>query len=145
VSTRSTIAIELADGTVKQVYCHSDGYLSYNGRVLFEHYSDPAKAEQLINLGDLSMLGIVIGEKIDFNHRLAYNENHQATQCRAYGRDRGETGTEARTFWNFAMYEMTHDREQYAYILRNNGQWYVAIGECVFIELAGALNLEAAA
>ena len=48
MSTRSTIAIELADGTVKQVYCHSDGYLSYNGRILFEHYSDPAKLEELI-------------------------------------------------------------------------------------------------
>jgi hypothetical protein len=145
MSTRSTIAIELADGTVKQVYCHSDGYLSYVGRVLFEHYSDPAKLERLIELGDLSMLGIVIGEKINFNDRLAYNENHQATQCRAYGRDRGETGIEARTFWNFAMYEMTHDREQYAYILRNNGTWYAAIGQGVFIELAGALNAEAAA
>lgn len=145
MSTHSTIAIELADGTVKQIYCHSDGYLAYNGRVLFEHYSDPAKVEQLINLGDLSMLGIVIGQKINFNDRLAYNEVNQATQCRAYGRDRGETDTEAQTFWNFGMYEMTHQREQYAYILRNNGTWYVAIGEGGFIELAGALNVEAAA
>lgn len=145
MSTRSTIAIELADGSVKQVYCHSDGYLSYNGRVLFEHYSDPTKLERLIDLGDISMLGVEIGEKINFNDRLTYTDNCQATQCRIYGRDRGETGIETKTFWGFGMYEMTHDRQQYAYILRNNGTWYVAIGQGVFIELAGALNAEAAA
>lgn len=145
MSTRSTIAIELADGTVKQVYCHSDGYLSYNGQVLFEHYSDPAKLAELIALGDISMLGIEIGQKINFNDRLTYNKDNRATQCRAYGRDRGETGIDARSFWNFEMYRMTHDREQYAYILRNDGKWYVAIGQGVFIELAGALNAEVTA
>ena len=144
LSTRSTIAIELADGTVKQVYCHSDGYLSYNGRILFEHYSDPAKLEELINLGDISVMGLEIGVKIDFNNRLTFTENNQATQCRIYGRDRGESGDDARLFWNFGMYEMTHYREEYSYILRNNGTWYVAIGEGGFIELAGALNVEAA-
>lgn len=142
MSTRSTIAIELADGTVKQIYAHSDGYLSYNGRLLFEHYSDPAKLAELIALGDISMMGVEIGQKISFDDRLTYNDQYQATQCRAYGRDRGETGIDARSFWNFEMYRMTHDREQYAYILRNDGKWYVAIGQGVFVELAGALNAE---
>lgn len=145
MSTRSTIALELADGTVKQIYCHSDGYLSYNGRILFEHYSDPAKVAELIALGDISVMGLEIGVKIDFNNRLTFTDNNQATQCRAYGRDRGETGIDARSFWNFEMYRMTHDREQYAYILRNDGKWYVAIGEGVFIELAGALAAEVTA
>ena len=32
MGTRSTIALEFADGTVGQVYCHWDGYLSKIGR-----------------------------------------------------------------------------------------------------------------
>lgn len=39
MSTRSTIAIEHADGTVKKVYCHYDGYISHNGKILAEQYS----------------------------------------------------------------------------------------------------------
>ena len=142
MSTRSTIAIELADGTVKQIYAHSDGYLSYNGRLLFEHYSDPAKVAELMALGDISVMGVEIGHKINFNDRMSFTDNQQATQCRAYGRDRGETGIDANVFWNFEMYRMTHQREEYAYILRNDGKWFVAIGDGVFVDLSGALNVE---
>ena len=39
MSTRSSIAIKHGD-RIKSIYCHSDGYLEYNGRVLLEHYSD---------------------------------------------------------------------------------------------------------
>ena len=41
MATRSTIALEFADGTVEQVYCHWDGYLAHNGLMLLEHYSNP--------------------------------------------------------------------------------------------------------
>jgi hypothetical protein len=41
MGTRSTIALEFADGTVEQVYCHWDGYLSNNGKILQAHYMDP--------------------------------------------------------------------------------------------------------
>ena len=52
MGTRSTIALEFADGTVEQVYCHWDGYLDHNGAILKEHYSDPYKLRELIDLGD---------------------------------------------------------------------------------------------
>jgi hypothetical protein len=57
MGTRSTIALEFADGTVQQVYCHWDGYLEHNGKILQEHYSDPFKLRDLIDLGDMSSLG----------------------------------------------------------------------------------------
>ena len=41
MATRSTIALEFADGTVQQVYCHWDGYIDHNGKILFENYSNP--------------------------------------------------------------------------------------------------------
>ena len=67
MGTRSTIALEYADGTVQQVYCHWDGYLSNNGMILQEHYSDPFKVRQLIDLGDISSLRPEVGAPHPFS------------------------------------------------------------------------------
>jgi hypothetical protein len=57
MSTRSTIALEFADGTVQQVYCHFDGYLSGVGAELRSDYTDPFALRDLINGGDMSCIG----------------------------------------------------------------------------------------
>ena len=54
MSTRSFICVEQDDGSYKGVYCHSDGYLTYNGAMLLDHYNSREKADALIALGDLS-------------------------------------------------------------------------------------------
>lgn len=118
MATRSTIALEFADGTVGQIYCHWDGYLSNNGKILFENYQDPFKVRELIDLGDLSSLGPNIGVKHEFSE--VYQD------CTFYGRDRGETGIEARYFDNFEDYAANHQTEEYEYILRKDGRWYVS-------------------
>lgn len=52
MSTRSNIGMVSKDGKSAQViYCHSDGYPSYNGKILLEHYQDEKKIKQLIKLG----------------------------------------------------------------------------------------------
>ena len=56
MSTRSRIAIELPDGKVKSIYCHNDGYLDHNGRILNNFYTDREKVRALIKLGDISSL-----------------------------------------------------------------------------------------
>ena len=91
MGTRSTIAIQNANGTVTGIYCHWDGYLSNNGRILAENYTDEAAVRELIALGDLSSLGETVGTKHDFN-------SAPRNECNAYGRDRGETGVDAATF-----------------------------------------------
>ena len=90
MGTRSTIAIQNADGTVTGIYCHWDGYLSHNGRILQENYTTEEAVRELIALGDLSSLGETIGTKHDF-------DNAPDGECNAYGRDRGETGVSAET------------------------------------------------
>ena len=67
MGTRSTIAIENADGTVTGIYCHWDGYVSNNGRILQESYTDEAKVRKLIALGNLSSLGPYICNQQDFD------------------------------------------------------------------------------
>ena len=135
MATRSTIALEYADGTVQQVYCHWDGYLDHNGVILRDNYSDPFKLQRLIDLGDISSLGPDIGDKHDFDcpHKYGTPEYEAWTEAKRevttfYGRDRGETGCGARTFKDFQQYTREAQFEEYDYILRNvNGkaQWFV--------------------
>lgn len=56
MSTHSYIGVIEEDGTLKYVYCHSDGYPSYLGRMLLTYYNTPELATGLVNLGDLSMV-----------------------------------------------------------------------------------------
>jgi hypothetical protein len=74
MSTRSSIAVLKADGTVEAVYCHFDGYLKGVGKTLKEYFATQAKAEELVDLGSLS---VVAGAE-------------SLREVIAYSRDRGE-------------------------------------------------------
>lgn len=125
MATRSTIAMEQPDGLVMQIYCHWDGYLENNGQILNEHYTDQAKVLALMMLGDISSLRPDIGMAHDFDAR--YNGGDvKENWCTAYGRDRGETGTEARVFRDFDDYKQNHQYEEFEYCFRRDGRWYVA-------------------
>ena len=134
MATRSTIALEYADGTVEQVYCHWDGYLAHNGQMLQEHYSNPFILRDLIDLGDISSLRPTIGTKHAFS-RLEVPMDGEAydklygDMTTFYGRDRGEDGVSAKKFKDFADYKANHQYEEYEYILRSvHGEavWFVA-------------------
>ena len=148
MATRSTIALEFADGTVQQVYCHWDGYLSNNGQILRDHYSDPYKLRELIDLGDLSSLRPTIGEKHAFSQFELPKEEVEAytklteDMCTFYGRDRGETGTGPKSFKDYADYVENFQHEEYAYILRTDGVWYVKCHSADFVTLAEAFVAE---
>ena len=106
MGTRSLIGKLNDDGTVTAVYCHWGGYISNNGAILNDHYQDAAKVDALLALGDLSSLGNEVGEQHDFDWRMQLigdpsvskaqiDNDPRHSWCNAYGRDRGETGTEA--------------------------------------------------
>jgi hypothetical protein len=120
MATRSTIALEFADGTVQQIYCHWDGYLSNNGQILLQHYKDPFKVRDLIDGGAVSSLGREIGEKQDFDKRETHNENWTLF----YARDRGEDLVK-HSYKDYADYKARAQSEEYNYILRKDGKWYV--------------------
>jgi hypothetical protein len=125
MATRSTIAMEQPDGRVMQIYSHWDGYIDHNGRILQENYKDDAKVLALMMLGSISSLREEIGMPHDFDARYAESDP-KATWCVAYGRDRGEKGTEARVFKDFKDYADNHQYEEYEYIYRRDGKWYVS-------------------
>jgi hypothetical protein len=153
MATRSTIALEFADGTIGQVYCHWDGYLSNNGKILFENYSNPFVLRELIDLGGLSSLRPTIGTKHPFSMveaNMTQDEfyNLYRNMCTFYGRDRGEGESDATYFKDFADYEANGQREEYDYILRNvNGvaTWFVSDHGEEFVLLTEAFAKEAEA
>ena len=118
MGTRSRIGVMHGDNC-KSVYCHWDGYLEHNGRILLEYF-DSALANHLVALGDLSSLAPKIGEKHDFDDREACEGI-----CNFYGRDRGETGTEFKTDDTFAKFLERADGcgAEFYYIMRD-GVWY---------------------
>lgn len=61
MGTRSYIIVKLRDGKWKRVYCHWDGYLKHNGRILNDHYSSQALAEKLVKPGSKAILSIMVG------------------------------------------------------------------------------------
>jgi len=154
MATRSTIAIEFADGTVEMVYCHWDGYLAHNGAILSKHYQDPFKLQKLIDLGDISSLGIAIGEQHPFDPHFdeglkeAYDFAKNAGWTTFYGRDRGEKNIDSRKFVDFQDYLAHHQYEEYEYILRPNsdktsGTWFVkGYGTDGYVPLAEAIARE---
>lgn len=94
MATRSIIGKREPNGTITAIYCHYDGYPENNGQLLIDYWNDSAKIDQLMKLGDLSALGKEIGKKQDFD-----NPNDESW-CLAYGRDRGEKNTKARSLVN---------------------------------------------
>jgi hypothetical protein len=82
MGTRSFIAVKTAT-VFKGVYCHWDGYLDHVGRILRQHYTDPARIAELIEHGDISVLDAEIGGPHDFHDR-------PPGQITFYGRDRGD-------------------------------------------------------
>ena len=152
MATRSTIALEFADGTIGQVYCHWDGYLAHNGKILFENYSNPFILRDLIDLGGLSSLRPTIGTKHPFSHYDVANMTLQEygnlyrDMCTFYGRDRGEGQSDATYFKDFADFKANGQAEEYDYILRNvNGvaTWFVSDHGGEFVLLTEAFAKEA--
>ena len=113
MATRSTIAIKTEDG-IKAIYAHWDGYIEHNGRILREQYKTAEQVNALIELGDISQLGLDTGLTV------------------AYGRDRGEelTDVEPRTFATIAEWvEGYTDSWCEFYYLFDGQDWIVSKGK----------------
>jgi hypothetical protein len=135
MGTRSRIGIENQDGTVTSSYVHWDGYLSHVGHILHTSYTTEEKIRELMALGDLSSLGKEIG------HKQSFDQPTDRNWCLAYGRDRGETDTEAQLSDNIEAYLKL--AEEYTY-LWSNGEWLVLSEDVVpeWISLEEALRMD---
>ena len=128
MGTRSRIAV-MHGSVCKSVYCHWDGYLDNNGRILQEYY-DSAKANNLVALGDLSSLRPNIGEKHAFSKLEvpmdgeAYDKLY-GDMTTFYGRDRGEEGCDFKVAHSFDEFleQVNYCGAEYYYVMKD-GVWY---------------------
>lgn len=74
MSCKSMILLEQPDSSYLGIYCHHDGYIEHNGAILNASYQDRAKVEDLIELGDISELGLNVSDK-EVNHCIAYSRD----------------------------------------------------------------------
>jgi hypothetical protein len=136
MATRSSIAVKHGNN-IKAVYCHWDGYLSHNGKILLESYDSP-KANYLVALGDISSLGKRIEPLEGTDHSF---QNPQEDVCVFYGRDRKEEGGDFRTFGSEAEW-LENLGQEYNYLM-DGGVWYVSTPDnSNFIPLFQALAEE---
>lgn len=119
MSTRSYICIENTDHTYTGIYCHSDGYLTYNGAMLLDHYSSRDKVIKLLSLGDISILKSKIEPDVNKVHSF---DERQEDVCVFYGRDRGETGTEAKQV-DLKELDSPYSWIEYCYIYTLDNKW----------------------
>ena len=128
MGTRSRIAV-MHGSVCKSVYCHWDGYLDHNGRILQEYY-DSAKANNLVALGDLSSQRPNIGEKHAFSKLEvpmdgeAYDKLY-GDMTTFYGRDRGEEGCDFKVAHSFDEFleQVNYCGAEYYYVMKD-GVWY---------------------
>ena len=126
MATRSAIGYKLPTGEVRGIYCHWDGYVENNGKLLQENYQAAFKIAQMVELGDMSSLA------------------EEIALCTYYGRDKGETDIATQTYNDVDEF-VTHyaDGVQYMY-LWNGNEWIVSEGNLKFDRVEDLLELEAA-
>ena len=120
MGTRSRIGVMHGDNC-KSVYCHWDGYLDHNGRILLNHY-DSVKANHLVALGDISSLDV----GIDIPEGVEHSFDAQAKGVTVfYNRDRGEKDVEFATDGSFKEFLERADAcgAEYYYLMKD-GVWY---------------------
>lgn len=110
MGTRSRIGIELKDQSILSVYCHYDGYPSFNGRILRDNFDTVEKVKELIDGGDMSCTWTNAGWK---------NETLPETGPLYYS-SRGE---DCPPRLDKDMEEFFSDGEEYSYIFRK-GNWF---------------------
>lgn len=116
MATRARIGRVIDNGDVRSIYSHWDGYPSHVGKVLAESYADVAKIDQLLDNGDVSIIGREIGARHDFD---APRED-VGDVCTFYRRDRGEGDVDAR---QHTVDSWPDYGQEYEYLFRD-GSWF---------------------
>lgn len=118
MSTNSTIGTIKEDKIVTHVYCHWDGYVSYNGRMLYENYKTQEQVDELLSFGDISSLGKTTQKRVkdDDGYKCDYNGTEFYIRDRDEPVDQCSARTEPLiTFNNY---------EYFTYMFKD-GTWYL--------------------
>ena len=137
MGTRSDIIIHKSDGTWQRNYCHWDGYLEHNGRILLDHYATQGKADALALLGDISSLAPKCTKPAGHTF-----DKPVRGYCVAYTRDRKEQNSMGMAGATLAaVWPEEGCWTEFTYVF-DNGIWYVGNpeeGTQTLVKLSDAL------
>ena len=121
MSTNSRIGKLLPDGTIKQIYCHYDGYVEGGvGETLVNHYSKVEDVNELLKLGDISVLTGELFPSGDHSF-----DKPESGITIAYGRDRGEKNVDAKIVSLDEWYSTFYSSGIEFYYLFEGKNWWV--------------------
>ena len=139
MGTRSRIGTKLSDGSILSAYHHYDGYPSWLGRQLRDHFNTNDKVSELIDGGDMSvcyttetwgskaLYRTVVEADGNTRQELVRNDKGEVlydimkeVPSPMYYSERGETGVEPRL--DSDLFEFLSNGEEYAYVWEN-GSW----------------------
>lgn len=122
MSTHAYIAEKVDEINARVIYCHADGYPKWTGDLLLRCYNTPDKVTELIDLGDISVLKEKLNPDPSKPHGFDY-DMRQPDVTVAYGRDRGETGIQAKNCKMFELEELENpylfDGNKWLYYIDN--------------------------
>jgi hypothetical protein len=131
MGTRSRIGYELPDHSVVSVYCHWDGYVENNGRILVEHYQNRDDVMELIDGGSMSSLRTthlwVTAAVRDEEGKIVENPDGSWVMSPTrdpqplYHTERGEEVSVQHT--SFDQFVSGDCCEEYSYLYDLNGNW----------------------
>lgn len=132
MATRSTIALEFPNGMVGQIYCHWNGYIMNNGRLLLGYYTTPVRVASLLELGNLSALGKTIGDE-DEEFIETVNKDDDKFICEFFGRDHYNKKNlkEHRVlgFDSIEDYLEFSPVEEFNYLMTKDGTWKIHLDD----------------
>jgi hypothetical protein len=137
MSTHSSIGMSNHKGLIMAIMCTWDGYPEHNGRILLEHYTTVGKISRMLDGGDMSILGMDVGNRHDFDGPIT-NAKDEVTrfafESTFYRRDRGNYDANVA-----CVYRDRHDFKEYGcgpfYYLFENNEWFVQWGGSPWMEL----------
>jgi len=65
MSTRSNIVLLKENGACSAVYCHYDGYLEHNGKMLLDNYTSTKDVRALVAMGNIRSLKPTLDEMVE--------------------------------------------------------------------------------
>ena len=119
MSTRSYIAKQVGENEYRTIFCHFDGYPEHVGAILLDAYNTPEKLDELLELGDIDVLGPRLSPDPNLPHN---GEHRQKDVTLAYARDMGEKKFEAE-IKTLEQLEDPGDWIEFVYIFDQNGVW----------------------
>lgn len=119
----STASISVQHGDkIKTIYVDRDGDIKNLGATLLQYYNDQDRADALVSLGDASRICASI------ECPTGHSYNHPAPGHSVfYGRDRGESDTQACIFDSWQEFSTYEEWQEYNYLFDNN-HWFCDSG-----------------